>query len=157
MSGKEGPAQVPQGNGLTMYKKIIEDQENGDEIFIRLCDPRAGGTRSLSDDGLTLIEKLNEVGMDVDAAPGLHIEQGVGAINEALDFNTEEDISFVNRPKLMVSSNCGNLIDCLQEASPAGGEKNAYKDFIDCLRYVVTYNPEYVSDTSFSAIGGGSY
>ena len=157
MAGKEGPAQVPQGNGITMYKQIMDEQEKGTEVFLRLCDPRAGGTRALTDDGLTLIEKLNEDGLDVDPAPGLHIEQGVGAINEALDYNTEEEISYVNRPKLMVSSSCGNLIDCLQEASPQGGEKNAYKDFIDCLRYIVTYNPEYVSDTSFAPIGGGSY
>jgi len=159
MAGKEGPAQTPVGNGITMYRDVIKEQEKSDEIFVRVCDPRAGGTRAMSDDGLTLIEKLNDGDdpLNVDAAPGLHIEQGVGAINEALDYSMEEDISFVNRPKLMISSRCGNLIDCLQEASPAGGEKNSYKDFIDCLRYLITYNPEYVSDSSYAAVGGGTY
>ena len=109
--------------------------------------------------GLSMTNILNdgEDPLNVDAAPGLHIEQGVGAINEVLDYNMEEDISFVNRPKLMISSRCGNLIDCLQEASPAGGAKNSYKDFIDCLRYLITYNPEYVSNSSYAAVGGGTY
>jgi len=28
---------------------------------------------------------------------------------------------------------------------------------IDCLRYLMLFRPEYVTDTSFAAVGGGSY
>ena len=41
--------------------------------------------------------------------------------------------------------------------SITSGEKNAYKDFVDCLRYLMLFRPEYVTDTSFAAKGGGTY
>ena len=44
-----------------------------------------------------------------------------------------------------------------KEFSAAGGEKNRYKDFVDCLRYLMTYDPIYVDENTYKATGGGGY
>ena len=63
----------------------------------------------------------------------------------------------MNQPKLYFSSECKNTIACMTEASAAGGEKNAFKDPIDCLRYLLTANPMHVTEKTWQAVGGGSY
>ena len=159
MSGKTGPAQKPVGTGHTMYKELITELEGDEHIEERYIDPRAGGSKAMTDDGVTLIERMayDEPAMYFTPAPGIHIEQGVGVINDALDYNIDDAVSSVNQPKLYISSECKNTIACMTEASAAGGEKNAFKDPIDCLRYLLTANPMHVTEKTWQAVGGGSY
>jgi len=50
------------------------------------------------------------------------------------------------------------LIDCIKEVTAAGGDKNKYKDFVDCLRYLLTFDPIFVDATTWKAHGvGGGY
>jgi len=156
--GVKGPAQESQGMGPESYVKEYRRLEGDEEIYWRLIDPRAGGSPAAVRDGASLVDVLrDDCEMDFEQASGVHIEQGIALINEVLDYDPDQPLSVVNEPKLYVSSDCGNLIECMKEATPAGGEKNAYKDFVDCLRYLMLFRPEYVTDTSFAAKGGGTY
>ncbi len=144
--------------GPESYVKEYKRLEGSEEIYWRLIDPRAGGSPAAIRDGASLVDVLrDDCEMEFEQASGVHIEQGIALINEALDYDADEPLSVVNEPTLYVSSECGNLIECMKEATPAGGEKNAYKDFIDCLRYLMLFRPEHVTDTSFAAKGGGTY
>jgi len=158
--GDMGPAQKPEGRGLNEYKELIRELEGGEEIYERLIDPRAGGSQAMTaEGGETLIDLLDDgdYPMSFTKGPGLPIEQGASVINEWLNYNPDEKLSVLNEPRLYVSSDCENLIDCLKEFSAAGGEKNRYKDFIDCLRYLMTYDPIYVDENTYRATGGGGY
>lgn len=155
--GVVGPAQESFG-GPESYVTTFRELEGSEEIYWRLIDPRSGGTPTAMKGGTSLIDFIaEELDMDFEAASGVQIDQGISLINEALDYNTEERVSVINEPKLYISSECGNLIDCMKEATAAGGEKNSYKDMIDCMRYLMLFRPEYVTDTSFASVGGGSY
>mgnify|MGYP003127543953 FL=1 len=79
-------------------------------------------------------------------------------INEKLNYNVDEPLSVCNQPALYISSDCGNLIDCMKEVTAAGGDKNKWKDFVDCLRYLLTYDPIYVGANTWQPHGvGGGY
>lgn len=157
--GSIGPAAKPEGRGLSEYKDLIEELEGDEEIECRLIDPRAGGSKAMTDEGgETLIDLLNDLGLDFFKAPGLPIEQGIGLINEKMNYNLDEPLSVCNQPSLFISSDCGNLIDCIKEISAAGGDRNKYKDFVDCLRYLLTFDPIHVDANTWKAHGvGGGY
>ena len=160
VEGEMGPAQKAEGRGITEYKELILELEGEEKIEERLIDPRAGGTAAATKEGgQTLIDLLGEdpEPMWFVPAPGLPIEQGIGQVNEKLNYDPEEPVSIVNEPQLYISEDCGNLIDCMQNISSAAGEKNKFKDFIDVARYIVTYEPAYVNDKTYASIGGGSY
>ena len=159
MSGKSGPAQNPMGTGHTMYKELIRELEGDEKIEERYIDPRAGGSKAMTDDGVTLIERMayDEPEMYFTPAPGIHIEQGIGVVNDALDYNIDDKLSSVNQPKLFISNECKNTVACMTEASAAGGERNAFKDPIDCLRYIMTASPMHITDQTWAASGGGTY
>jgi hypothetical protein len=160
VEGAMGPAQKPEGRGIGEYKEMFLELEDGEEIEERLIDPRAGGTPAATrEGGQTLIDLLGEESNEMwfVPAPGLTIEQGIGQINDVLNYNTDEPVSIVNEPRLLISERCGNLIDCMQNISSAGGEKNKFKDFTDVLRYMTTHEPIHVDEKTYAAVGGGSY
>ncbi len=157
--GAIGQAAKPEGRGLMEYKEIIEELEGAETIEVRLIDPRAGGsTAATAEGGETLIDLLEEIGLDFYKAAGLPVEQGLSLINEKLNYNIDEPLSVCNQPSLFISEKCGNLIDCMKEVTAAGGDKNKWKDFVDCLRYLLTYDPIYVDGQTWKAHGvGGGY
>ena len=90
-------------------------------------------------------------------AAGIRIEQGVALINDGFAYDMAQDVSPLNKPKLYISEKCQNLIYCIKEWTGQDGEKGATKDPIDCLRYLMTMNPMYISDNTMRSTGGGSY
>jgi hypothetical protein len=91
-------------------------------------------------------------------APGGIIEEGIGLINDLLDYNTEEPVSVLNCPKLYVADCCPNLIWALQNYTGKDGEKGACKDAIDTLRYLVKYGLRYLApEDQNPTAGGGVY
>jgi hypothetical protein len=158
--GTLGPAQKPEGRGINEYKELFLELEDGEKIEERFIDPRAGGsTQATKEGGVTLIDLLADEPNEMwfSPAPGLNVDQGIQQINEALSFNVDEPVTCVNEPKLYVSSACGNLIDCLQNVSSVGADKNKWKDFIDVLRYIITADVAHVDDQTYASAGGGSY
>lgn len=159
--GKAGTAQRNgAGRSLADYKQLILDLENGEEIFERYIDPRAGGTKAVTDDGgVTLIDMLDdgEQPMHFTPSAGVKIEQGVAMINDGFSYDMSQELTPLNKPKLYISEKCQNLIYCVKEWTGQDGDKGATKDPIDCLRYLMVMNPCYISDDTLRGVGGGSY
>jgi hypothetical protein len=159
--GKMGTAQRNgAGRSLSEYKSLILNLEKGETITERYIDPRAGGSKAVTEDGgVTLIDMLDdgEVPMNFTPAAGVRIEQGVSIINDGFAYDYSQDLSPLNKPKLYISEECQNLIYCLKEWTGLDGEKGATKDPIDCLRYLMIMNPEYLDSKNLQGQGGGSY
>ena len=159
--GKAGTAQRSgAGRSLADYKALILNLEDGEEIWERYIDPRAGGSKTITDDGgITLIEMLDDgdVPMHFQPSAGVRIEQGVALINDGFAYDMNYEVSPLNKPKLYISEDCQNLIYCLKEWTGQDGEKGATKDPIDCLRYLMVMNPEHNNNNSLKGYGGGSY
>jgi hypothetical protein len=111
------------------------------------------------DGGVTLIDMLDdgENPMHFVPAAGVKIEQGVAMINDGFSFDQNIEMSPLNKPKLYISESCQNLIYCIKEWTGLDGEKGATKDPIDCLRYLITMNPIYLTKDTMKGWGGGSY
>lgn len=161
LDGKAGTAQrANAGRSLCDYKQLILDLEGGEEINERYIDPRAGGTKAVTEDGgVTLIDMLDDGENPMHFVPsaGIKIEQGVALINDGFAYDTTQELSPLNKPKLYISERCQNLIYCLKEWTGLDGEKGATKDPVDCLRYLMTMNPIYMDDSTMKGFGGGSY
>ena len=146
--GKEGMAQRNgAGMGIDDYKRLIRKLEGDEEMMERYIDPRAGATQAVGRDGGTSIIELLDGGdepMYFAPAAGISIEQGVAMINDLIAWNQEEPLSPLNQPKLFVTKNCKNLIYCIKEWTGADGDKGSTKDPIDCLRYLVVMQPEFI-------------
>jgi phage terminase large subunit-like protein len=159
--GKMGTAQRNgAGRSLAEYKNLISSLEGEEAISERYIDPRAGGSKAVTEDGgVTLIDMLDdgEHPMNFQPAAGIRIEQGVSMINDGFAYDYSQEVSPLNKPKLYISEECQNLIYCLKEWTGLDGEKGATKDPIDCLRYLITMNPEFLSSESLKGTGGGSY
>lgn len=159
--GKAGTAQRSgAGRSLSEYKQLILNLEDGEEIWERYIDPRAGGSKAVTEEGgTTLIEMLDdgEVPMHFQPAAGIRIEQGVAMINDGFAYDMNQELSPLNKPKLYISDQCENLIYCLKEWTGQDGDKGATKDPIDCLRYLMTMTPTFQGNSAMSGWGGGSY
>lgn len=159
--GKAGTAQrAGAGRSLVDYKALIRHIEGNMSIAERYIDPRAGGTKAVTDDGgVTLIDMLDsgDEPMTFTPAAGVRIEQGVALINDGFSYDQTQPLSETNRPTLYVSEECQNLIYCLSEWTGRDGDKGATKDPVDCLRYLMVMEPFYEGDGALKGVGGGSY
>ena len=112
------------------------DEGNGADMVLdgRGIDLRAAGSPRV-DRGqvVTLEDDLNDIGLffDFGKAPKQGVEDGVQKIIDALDYNTEEPISFENRPRLYVAERCKNTIFSLEYWNGKDGQKGACKDPVD--------------------------
>jgi len=159
--GKIGTGQRSNaGRSLADYKELILELEGTEEICERYIDPRAGGTKAVTEDGgVTLIDMLDdgEVPMHFIPAAGVKIDQGIAMINDGFSYDQNIELSPLNKPKLYISDKCQNLIYCIKEWTGQDGEKGATKDPIDCLRYLMTMNPVHLTKNTIKSWGGGSY
>jgi phage terminase large subunit-like protein len=177
--GKRGPAQDPFGFGLKAYKReiarlegwkdyhdpekrdVIEwDEENGaDEvIYMRYLDSRAASAPKVEKDRpVTLQEEFEDIGLTFELTPGDEIREGVTLINDLLDYDDEQEVSFLNSPKIYVCEDCINLIFSLQNWTGMDGGQGACKDPIDLLRYAVLSGIEHVTEEDSQTSGGGHY
>jgi hypothetical protein len=71
------------------------------------------------------------------------IDAGVAMINNALHFDDQKPIDFMNSPKLYISEECINLIFAMSTYTGADGQKGACKDPIDTLRFAYLKHCEY--------------
>lgn len=180
--GDVGPAQPSLGYGVIDYKRIILEAEGhkrtegtwdlcGEELFERRFDPRSGQAGAMTEEqgGVSLMDmfledqydgdgKLVGPSMQFEQAPGLSEDQGIMRINDLLAWRDDQPLcALLNEPKLYVSEDCLNLIWAMQTYTRHDGEKAACKDPIDCLRYFVTDDSDFVDAGNMQARGGGSY
>lgn len=160
--GRPGPAQKSFGFGYRQYKEEIArlegwhdmkqeqggrtweefvkswDEFNGAEevIHSREIDSRFASTPKIeSDRPVTLIEKFLEWNLNFMPTPGDDIDEGVGDIIDALNYDQAKEVDYFNRPKLYISEACQNLIFALRVWTGNDGDKGACKEPIDCLRW----------------------
>ena len=153
-----GEAAQPNGYGLRDYAEEIHRMEKiCDGEVIRIIDPRLGAASYQKAEGSSnIIDDLAVEDIIVQPAEALDIETGLQAINNLLAWDRSEPMSFDNRPRLMISDECQNLIASMQ-AYEVGDLKHPAKDFVDCVRMFAVGNFEYFSESDMVATGGGGY
>jgi len=148
------------GYGIRDYVDLIKDLEGEEKIFERLIDPRLGAARYQASDGSSsIIEDLNDFDMVCVPAPGLDIDDGLQALITKMAYDTTKPLDSVNRPHFYVVEECENIITALSEYTGEGGLKEAWKDFIDILRYAAIAGIDHVDEnrTRTTRQGGGGY
>ncbi len=141
------------GKTPTELAIIFRNIEADDPAAVRICDPRFGksettthGTKNTS-----WVDHMAAAGLRYDArVHGVgRIETGEQKLVDMFRFDHNYPISPSNTPKILIHSCCPNLIASLEnygilpERDPTKGEpekrSEEWKDFIDCLRYLVLY------------------
>jgi hypothetical protein len=136
-----------------MMEKICGDNE-----VVRIIDPRLGAASYQKSEGSSnIIDDLTDEDIIVHPAEALDIETGLQAINNLLAWDRDKPMDLNNKPRLMFSDECQNLISCMQAYQPSAGLKCPSKDFVDNIRYFSIGNFEYHDEESFLPSGGGSY
>lgn len=165
--GLPGDGAKANGFGIEEYADVIRDMvkdisreevlgSTGElEIII---DSRMGSASYLKSEGTSnIISDLQEANINVYPAEGLHIDDGLQAINSLLAYDSTKPIDSLNHPKLYFSDRCGNTIFCCMNYRVDHGLKSALKDPVDCLRYVAIGNYEYIEDGQTNITGTGGY
>ena len=162
------------GKGINFYKTLIRTREleHMAEAFRRFGDPRAfateaaaaGGGRSL----LELFADYDENNPDSEATAPMQFEAAkvmrsllaesasgsLDKINDALSYDETKELTVMNEPHLYISDRCQNLIKAMLNWDPLQGEKSAWKDPVDVLRYLFG-EPLYYVDPNIPEIVGG--
>jgi len=155
--GKPGPAQRPLGWGYVDYKNHFEECEHEEDIFERIVDPRMGSATVREKEGESnIITTMANLGFVMRPAPGVEIETGIAKINDALSWDDTSPMTLDNKPKLYVSDRCDNTITCLLEYSGQSRTEH-FKDYIDCIRYLMVSGADHITSSSMVATGGGGY
>ncbi len=131
---------------VTDYVSIIKAKEQGRPIQSRILD-RHFGTARRTLGGKSLKEEFSDAGLDMSDSYSMdeEIETGILRIKEMLRWDKTKPQDALNRPRIRISPKCRNLIAALERwgRDPKNGKPlEAYKDFIDVLRYDVMSNPE---------------
>ena len=155
--GKPGPAQKPLGWGYNQYKEHFEDLEDEEDIFERIVDPRMGSATVREKEGESnIITTMSNLGFVFRPAPGVDIEAGIAKINDALSWDDTEPMTDQNTPRLFVSDRCENFITSMIEYSGQSRQEH-FKDFVDCIRYLMVSGADHVTSRDLMITGGGGY
>jgi hypothetical protein len=142
------------------YANTIRSMEGARPADGRLLDPRFGPAEySIKGQRLTsVLEDFGNLGLIFECQiPGIaSIETGVAKIRELLAHDRQLSVSATNRPHLLVTEDCTNVIEAFENWSfvpPAAREElrldekycEPFKDPIDVVRYAVLYGPPAVA------------
>lgn len=130
---------------VTDYVAIIKAKETSKNVQQRILDRHFGAARR-SLGGQTLKEEFSLAGLDFTDSYAMdeEIETGIAKIKEMLRWDKTKPQDSLNRPRIRISPKCKNLIVALERwgrDQKTGKPQEAYKDFIDVLRYDVMSNP----------------
>jgi hypothetical protein len=143
----EGEGARGRGYGYDDYIDIIKNVEKQlgiAEVYERLIDPRLGTNKHQTLMGSSsIMEEMCNLGMRFVPAPGLHINEGLQALQSKMAYNVKKPIDGLNRPHFYISNRCENTILALKEYI-GEDEKEIFKDPIDCLRYAAIDGIRYV-------------
>lgn len=132
--------------GATALKDWDEFNGSEENIVDRKIDSRFANTPHGRADGenTTLIDECKDIKLYFNPACGKDISEGISIINSKLSYSIDEDGNITELPMLMISRKCKNLWFALRNWTGKGGSKEATKDPIDVLRYVVTDDPQFM-------------
>jgi len=151
----------PIPEGMSRKEWIISWEDCGEaqeRIFERQMDSRFGATvRPGEERPVTLMEEFENIGLVFKPTVGDSIDAGVTAIQAALDYNQEEEISGLNRPNLLICKDCKNTIFAMNTWTGADGQKGACKDWIDLIRYALEGDCIWVDEMATTEGYGGGH
>lgn len=129
------------------YAELIKRKETINKaVNTRILDRHFGNIRRTLG-GKTLKEEFAEFGIefiDSYSLPAEEVETGILKVKEYLRYDNTKPIDNINRPKIIISPKCKNLIDAFRNwgRDPKNGKpKEDYKDFMDLVRYDLMSNP----------------
>jgi hypothetical protein len=155
--------------GTRLFEMAQEDlvalNEWGDAAMTvegRFMDARFANVKTFAEDSMeTLLDEFEGVGLTFHANTTDRrdsIRDGREMIDAALYYDTERALGTLNRPKLMISDACRNLIFSMKTWTGIDGQKGATKDPIDCLRMFYLMGLEWVDvKRGRNRRGGGCY
>ena len=131
---------------VTDYANLIRSREAGRKVDVRILDRHFGNARRTLG-GMTLRQEFAEQGIDfIDsyALPGEEVETGIMKVKEFLRYDTLRPVDSLNRPRVVFSPKCKNLIAAMERwgRDPETGKPmEEYKDFADLVRMDLMSNP----------------
>jgi phage terminase large subunit-like protein len=131
------------------YVDIFKRKEIHGPVQKRIMDKYFGNQRRTLG-GQTLRQEFSEFNIDFSNSYSLagdlaEIETGIMKVKGLLKYDTTKPISNLNRPRIIISPKCKNVIASMERSSrnpTTGKQMEAYKDHFDCIRYLVMDNPE---------------
>lgn len=132
--------------GLEDYVKIFRHKEQGWRVTKRIMDRHFSEIRSVQTKH-TLRDDFQKVGFIYEPSYQAleEVSTGIIKVKTYLNYNTKKPIDNLNRPKLIISPKCKNTIKGFERWSldPKTGEPlDAYKDFVDDVRYALMSDPK---------------
>jgi phage terminase large subunit-like protein len=186
--GGRGPAQKPFGFGLLRIKmeiarlegwsdwkqyqadlkagkthKAVEaweaDKDAAEVVRERFIDSRAASSPRVENDRpVTLLEDFERLRVPFTLTPGREIDEGVVMINDALDYDPDKAMDFLNQPKYFISRECRNTIFSYLTWTGVDGNKGACKDPIDLDAYYFLSDLTYLDESrEWFTAGSGAY
>jgi hypothetical protein len=143
------------GLNIHGYADMFRQKEVGFTVASRIIDRHYGNTHH-KPGSLTLREDFGEADVefsnsydvgDVD----VEVKTGILKVADYLAYNKALPIDSANHPRLMIAPSCKNTIESLAKwtwdpksllGSRTKPKDNHFKDFCDCVRYLVMANPE---------------
>lgn len=129
------------------YASIFRDKESGLNIHKRIIDRHFADVRSAVNKRTLREELRDDVGLDFYPSYQAQeeIETGIIKVRDYLKYDPTRPLSTLNKPKLFINPGCQNTIRAFQHWSrdpKTGKVQDAFKDFMDCVRYLLMDNPE---------------
>ncbi len=155
------------GLNIQGYAEIFRTKEAGFKVQARIMDRRYGNT-SHKPGSLTLrqdfaepphnLEFINSYSVGDDKP---EVQTGILKVLDYLHYDNTKDIDAINRPRLHITDNCRNTIESIRkwarDPKTLKPRDDEFKDFSDCLRYLVMANPALEVARSWPQGGGASY
>jgi phage terminase large subunit-like protein len=145
------------------YVALIKTRENGRRMDSRILDRHFGNSRRTLG-GLTLKQEFDEAGLEFTDSytmdPASEVESGILKVKEYLKYDKTKPIDALNRPKIVIHPNCKNLIAAFERwgRNPKTGKpEEAFKDFMDLVRYDVMSNPAVDEMTAWPSVARPAY
>lgn len=129
------------------YANIFRDKEQGMNVHKRIIDRHFADVRSAINKRTLREELRDDVGLDYYASytAEQEIETGILRVRSYLQYDDQRPISSLNKPRLFINPHCRNVIKSFQRwaRNPENGKvQETYKDYMDCVRYILMSNPE---------------
>jgi hypothetical protein len=157
--GKPGPAQAKNDFGYKDYKELLfaGKEQHESDVVMSAVDPRYSASETQGDDGAeTMLSKMLDHGVYLVPSPGKNIADGEGILTDMLMYDRLRPVGSDNRPRLMISDRCENLIFAMENYTGSGQDEPC-KDPIDALRYLVQTANGFMDPSAKVVRGGGSY
>ncbi len=137
--------QRPTGGGLEWIDELDEHNGSAEMVRERKIDARfASAPKMENDRPKTMLTDFEDIGLYLVPARGDDIAHGVQCINDLLHYDAERPVDYFNKPKLMISRECPNLIFALQTWTGKDGQKGATKDPVETLYRFATDDCPYL-------------